>query len=741
MYGIPHVYAQTNHDAFFGQGFATAQDRLWHMDSDRKRAYGQWSEVVGESGLEHDRLFRSLRIKDSASYSLKTVSDNTKEMLISYTDGVNAFIKSIDKLPVEYSILESKPDEWQPYDCIAVYTVRHIMMGVFEGKIWRARLFSELGYERALNLIQGYQPGHAVILPPGTEYHGPELDTPTNLTDHMNNTGWLTDASSGSNNWVLSGGRTASGKPLMAGDPHRPLDTPNVYYQNHIRCPSFDVIGLSFPGSPGFPHFGHNSRVAWCVTHAQADYQDLYVESFHPNDPSKYLYDGDWLDADVRNEKIEIRDRVAVEITTTATCHGPIVIGDPEHGEAVALKYTAATPPSSGFNSVYSMLGSKSTRQLDHSMEDWVDPCNNFLFADVDGNIGYLMRGKIPTRPYVNGWIPVSGSTSKHEWSGFVPFEELPRIHNPKSGFIVTANNRIIDNSYPHYISLWFAPEYRARRITELVKSLSNATVSEMSEIHADNLSIPAQTYKKLLAKIEGKGEKCLWAQNLLINWDCKMEASSIAPTVYSMFRLKLHEKVFSHLLGKLYRFSYESSGRGAPVHLMQLGSRLVTAAQNNDTSMLPSGHSWASILRVALELSVFELTNTLGQDTSNWEWGKVHKTNTKHVLSTCFPGLSGLLDPPSTALGGDGDTPMAASFSALEPFTITGSSAARYVFDLGDWNNSAWIVPLGSSGNPGSQHYTDQAKAWGKLRLNEMLYDWGKIKQDAESHQQLICN
>lgn len=740
-HGIPHVYANSENDAFFGQGFATAQDRLWHMEADRKRAYGEWSELIGTSGLDQDRLFRSFRIKDLALSSLKTTSTEALAMLKSYTAGINSFIDSSSKLPIEFSIIESEPEQWNIYDCIAVYAVRHIMMGVFEGKVWRARLFQELGYDRACSLIKGYQSGHSIILPPGGQYQGNELPMPQNLTEFLNGTGWLADVGTGSNNWVLSGEKTASGKPLLAGDPHRPIDTPNVYYQNHIRCPNFDVIGLSFPGSPGFPHFGHNSRVAWCVTHAQADYQDLYVERFHPTDTSKYLYDEKWQDADIRTEKINIKGESSIEITTRATRHGPIVMGNPENGEALSFKYTAAEPGSSGFNSIYSMLQAKSTHEIDNSMKDWVDPCNNFLFADVDGSTGYLLRGKIPKRSEINGWIPVPGSTDDHEWSGYIPFNELPRIHDPKSGYIVTANNQIVDESYPHHIGFWFAPEYRAARITKRLESLNKATVADMSAIHGDDLSIPATIFTKYLPQIEASNEKFLWAKELLIDWNNSMDTESIAPTIYSMFRIQLHEKVFSHLLGKLYNAATESSGRGAPVHLMQLGTRLVTAADHNETTMLPPGHTWVTITKVCLELSVLALTNIFGPNTSNWQWGKVHKTKPHHVLSNIYPQLAEILDPPSVPLGGDGDTPMAAGFSETEPFTITGSSAARYVFDLSDWNNSRWIVPLGSSGNPGSPHYSDQSKQWAKLELNEMLYDWDKIKSNYHSLQSIITD
>ena len=737
--GIPHVFAQSTHDAFFGQGFATAQDRLWHMDYDRHRAYGRWSEYAGPTGLVQDKTMRRFRIADSAEASYDGLDRGAKAMLDAYAAGVNAFLDSTDRLPIEYSLVGGEPETWTPQDCIAVFTVRHILMGVYEGKLWRARLVAVLGEERAAELVQGYQEGHLLILPPGVTYDGPALEPPEALSETVGEAGWLEGPDSGSNNWVLAGGRTASGKPLMAGDPHRALDTPNVYYQNHVRCPEFDAIGLSFPGCPGFPHFGHNARVAWCVTHAQADYQDLYIERFDADDPLCYRYQNEWVQADVRRELIRVRGGADVEISLTATRHGPIVLGDPTDGEALSFKYTAAAEPSRGFDAVLATLGASSVDELDEAMRHWVDPCNNFLMADVDGNIGYLMRGQVPIRPRTNGWIPVPGWDDEYEWTGTIPFEELPRSRNPDAGYIVTANNRMVDENYPHYISIWFSPDYRARRISDRVAEMDGATVQDMSDVHGERVSIPARTYARLLAAVEPSSERTALAKKLLDGWDGGMDADSTAPTVYSAFRIKLHDLVYRHLMGPLAEEAFGSSGRGGPVHLMQLASRLVTAADTGDMSMLPSGSDWSSVARKALDEGVVYLTKRFGDDTSNWTWGKVHRTRPEHTLSPAFPEIADLLDPPTVSLGGDGDTPMSAGFSPTDPFTITGTSAARYVFDLGDWNNSAWTVPLGSSGHPGSTHYGDQAETWGRIELTPMLYDWDRIASSAESRQRLV--
>jgi penicillin amidase len=745
-YGIPHVKAQTSHDAFFGQGFVTAQDRLWHMDYDRHLAYGRWAEFAGATAVASDTMMRRFRIDATVQQDYQAVNTATKTMLDAYTAGVNAFLATTETLPIEYRLVAGSEDvwslveSWQPWDCLAVFKVRHILMGVFEGKLWRARLVHTLGAEKAASLLRGYQPGHLIIVPPGVEYDGPVLDGLHELQEHLEALDWLQDdPQAGSNNWAVAGSRTASGKPLLAGDPHRALDTPNVYYQNHIACPEFDVIGLSFPGCPGFPHFGHNGHVAWCVTHAGADYQDLYVERFRTDGFMQYEFKGAWQRAEVHHEVIQVRDGQPVELDVTVTHHGPIIAGDPAKGHGIAFKYTATAAPNVGFQCLLPMLQATSVKDMDEAMREWVDPCNNLLCADVHGNIAYLHRGQVPQRPMANAWLPVPGWTGEYEWQGHIPFAEWARVRNPDTGYIVTANNRIAGKDYPYYIALDFAPEYRARRIMERLAPMRNATVADMAAVHAERVSIPAQTYVHLLSQVQLLDTWAARAQDRLHNWNGAMEQNAVAPTIYSAFRLRLHRMIIEHLVGPaLAQEMFTSTGRGAPSHLRQLTSQLVTMAAHNDTTWLPVGMDWTTLATQALVAGIADLRRRLGDDMATWQWGLVHHTQPRHPLSAIFPDVAALLDPPAVPLGGDGDTPQAAGYAPAAPYVMTTTSVARYVFDTADWHNSRWIVPLGVSGHSGSPHYADQAPIWGEIDLIPMLYDWQDIIADAESAQQL---
>jgi len=742
-YGIPHVSADTVHDAFFGQGFATAQDQLWHMDFDRQSAYGRWAETVGESGVEQDKTMRRFQIEASVKADYEAVNAETKSMVDAYTAGINAFLKRTDRLPLEYSIIESSPEAWTPWDCFAVYKVRHIMMGVFEGKLWRAKLVNIFGPEKAAELFSGYQQGHLMIVPPGHTYDGEVLNGFKELNEGLEAIEWMKeDVNAGSNSWAIHGSRTASGKPLLAGDSHRRLDTPNAYYQNRIACPEFDVIGLSFPGCPGFPHFGHNAHVAWCVTHACADYQDLYVERFSPDNPLKYEYKGEWEPAEIRRETIKIKGKPPIDMEVRVTRHGPVIIEDSDREHGIAFKYSATAGPNLGFECFLPMLKASSADELDASMEKFVDPCNNFVFADVHGDIGYLNRGQVPIRSMANAWLPVQGWTGEYEWQGNIPFDRLARLRNPPPGFIVTANNRIIGNDYPYYIGLNYVPEYRAKRIYERLKDMQAATVEDMGSVHMERTSIPGKILTQRLSEIEIEttDDLTIEAKNILIEWDGGMDRDAVAPTIYATTRIHLMRKISHHLMGSVSEEMFTSTGRGAPRHLSELMSVLVSHARDNDTSLLPPGTGWPDLLSGALSDAVDYLRTRLGDDIHDWQWGKVHYTNPQHPLSVTNTDTdySQYLNPPTFPMHGDADTPLQGGYSPGNPFEVTLLSVVRYVYDTSDWDNSKWAIPLGSSGHPGSSHYADQASLWSDGELVPMLYNWEQVKSTAESYQKI---
>ncbi|MCH9045632.1 MAG: penicillin acylase family protein, partial [SAR324 cluster bacterium] len=735
-----HLRAASGHHAFFAQGFVHAQDRLWHMEYARRRAYGRWSEALGPEGVKEDRMMRRFRIGPALPAQYEALQPATRAMLEAYAQGVNAFIEGMDSAPIEFALAGIEPGPWLPLDCLAVFMVRHILMGVWESKIWRARMLHSMGPERVAAFHPGYQQGQLVIVPPGGTYGGAPLQAYETLRDGLTHLTFLKHGlEDGSNNWVVGGARTASGKPLLAGDPHRALDVPAVYYQNHVACDAFDAIGFSFPGVPGFPHFAHNAHVAWAITHGGADYQDLYIERFDPRDPTRYEYDGQWLPAEHDRETIRVRGEAAVTVDTWATRHGPVVGGDPRSGTAIAFRYTALQEANGTLDALRAMLFARDADALEEAMRGWVDPVNNMLYFDLDGNFGYRTRGRLPLRDGANAWLPVPGWTGRHESNGAVPFEAMPAVRNPACGFAYSANNRIADERYGHYIGVDFAPGFRAERIHTRLKDGAGLTVEHMADIHADLVSVPARAFRALYDRVTPGDEMCAAALGVLKAWDGRATRGSAGPAIFAALR----KHMVLHLLRpqfdpQLLQEICSAVDRGANGLLTRTQARLHTMIAANDTALLSDGEDWDGLMSKALGDAVAELRGLMGSDPAQWRWGREHRTAAVHPLAALHPDGPALLNPPSIALDGDGDTVQAAGYYTAQDYRARFVSVARYIFDGADWNNSRWIIPGGVSGHPGSPHYGDQLPLYEANRYLPMTYHWDTIVREAKTAQTL---
>ena len=744
-WGIPHVRAEAEADAHFAQGFVHAQDRLWHMEYDRRRAYGRWAEAAGPAALPEDRTMRRFRIGGALPALYDGLQPETRAMLEAYAHGVNAFLHSGAPLPVEFALTGVKPQPWLPLDSLAVFAVRHILMGVWEAKVWRARMLAALGPEKVAAFHPGYAPGQLVIVPPDGRYQGAPPRVLELLSEAVGHLTWLRHGTEdGSNNWVVGGARTASGKPLLAGDPHRALDVPNVYYQNHVACAAFDAIGFSFPGVPGFPHFAHNARVAWAITHGSADYQDLFIERFDRERPTRYEHRGQWLEARREAETIQVRGAAPETLETWETRHGPIVAGDPREGTALAFRYTALLPPNGTLDALRAMLLADGADALEEAMRPWVDPVNNMVYCDVDGNFGYRTRGQLPVRHAANAWVPVPGWTGAHEWSGTVPFEEMPAVRNPACGYAYTANNRIVDETYPHFIGLDFAPGFRAERIHTHLRGLAGATWEHMAALHADVGSVPGMAFRPLLGRVrlaEGPGDaRAERALALLAAWDGRVVADSPAPTIFAVWRKRILLRLFTPQFdAALLKDILAAVDRGANGLLTRTQARLHSLIAADDRSLLPPGADWDPLISAAFAEAVAELAALLGPDPDGWRWGREHHTAAAHPLAALHPRGPELLNYAPLTLDGDGDTVQAAGYYVAQDLRARFISVARYLFDAGDWGQSRWIVPAGVSGHPGSPHYQDQAALYARHEYVPMTYDWDAIAREARTTQELM--
>ena len=741
-WGIPHIKASDEYDLFFAQGFATAQDRLFQMDFDRMRGLGRTAEYLGVRGLDQDRYMRRRRMAEVARLDYALASDAVKNALIAYSDGVNAFLERSRALPVEYTLLDAAPQPWEPWHGVVVYKVRNTAEGTFQGKLWLARLAAAVGPEQAALLSPGCQPGSLLTLPPGERFHGPTLKAIDELRSLIETSAVLKEIDGGSNAWVVSGRHTASGLPLLAGDSHRGLEAPNVYYQVHLVGADFNVIGYAIPGFPMVAHFCHNDHVAWGMTYGGVDTQDLFVERFRDSAGILEYQHGDaWMPARVSRERIRVRDRVDETVEVVETHRGCVIAGDPHAGVALAIADPGSNGGTPWLHTVYRAMKATCADELETALDDWTDRVNNYVYADVHGNYGYALKGKIPIRDARNGWGPVAGWSGENDWRGNIPAAELPRIRNPELGCVVSCNQRLVDPSYPYYLTNFCSTAYRAERVMQRIAQLTGARqgirVSDMAAIHGDVTSIPAQVLQKVL--LRAVRDDATPGTRFLLDWDCQLDPGSAQAAVYEHAAARMADIVVRAHYAKLADDYLKALDAGAEEHWRrQLKPALIAALDAGHPQLLPAGQTWEQLVVDCVEHAMAVLEAQHGSDRSGWQWGGLHRSAQQHVLASVFPENARWLNPPRAELRGDGDTPCLAAWKMGTQFDVTGGSVNRYIQDPSNWSNSRWIVPLGASGHPASPHYADQLALWAGLETIPQLWLWDDIAAHTETEQAL---
>ncbi len=721
-WGIPHVRAHSVHDAFVGQGYAHAMDRFWQMDASRKQMEGRWAEWVGAAGVEADRLARRLRAGAASIRDYQALGADAKVMVDAYTAGVNAYLRT-HPAPAEYALLASGPELWEGWHCIAAMRHRGYLMGSLWFKLWRA---GALGVVSADDLVKlRYDDGGAdrLCIPPGAD----ASRWIASLADLREPIGALSllaasaDIDGGSNNWALAPSRTATGRPILAGDPHRSFELPGMYAQMHLGCDQFDAIGLTIPGVPAFPHFAHNAQVAWGVTHAFADIHDLYVEQFDRADPSRYLHRGEWLQAETTTEEIKVRGAAPVPVQIVATIHGQVVAGDPARGAAVTLKSVQFFDVDRSLDCLLPMLRAGSVDALFQAVRGWGLIDHNLVAADTGGHIGHLVRAVLPRRPAVNGWLPVPGWTGEYEWQGLIPAEQMPRADDPARGYLVTANNRVV-SAIPgtgDYFCTDALPPYRARRIEELIAALGPASPEDMAMIHRDDFSASAQLFRSALADVAPVSAAARAVRDVLLGWDGRMSPESVGAACYSRLRWALAGIVGSRsglAAAKSAGLTQLPGSLSAVSHLWWVLPGLL---RSGDLS-LTGGTTWPELMAAALE--------AVAGEPPDIPWRHLHTAALMHPLTPLLPDAPTILSPTGAGIGGDNETVWATGCRAESGTAAVYGAVARYVFDVGNWDNSSWIVVGGASGDPASPHYIDQHEAWSRCELIPMRYAWDAI-------------
>jgi penicillin G amidase len=734
-WGVPHIYAKTQHDLFFAQGFVVAQDRLFQMELWKRSGQGRLAEVLGAAAVERDSNARRLRYRGNMDAEFTSYAPDAKAILEAFTAGINAYIDAAEVpggpgLPVEFDMAGFRPEHWQPEDCLnrlAAYS----MTGNAGAELQHAELVSLLGARQATDLFE-FDPAVALDPAPAANYAGlsPKLLKDIVSSDQRIEFRPLRE----SNNWTISGNLTATGKPLLANDPHRVIAQPSLRYIVHLVAPGWNVIGAGEPGLPGVA-LGHNEHIAWGFTIFGLDQQDLYLESLDPADPERYSTPDGWQRMETRTEVISVRNSKSVSVPVKFTRHGPVLWQDGTR--ALALRWVGAEPGTAGYLGSLALDRAQNWQQFESAMPRWKVPSENIVYADRQGNIGEHSTGLAPLRKNWTGLLPVPGDGG-FEWSGFVPTPELPHSFNPPAGFIATANQKMIPDHYGYAVGYEWAAPARYLRATELVEGAKSAghklTVADMEAFQLDVVSLHARALQNLLRtaladEMKKAPDQDYPAAQLLLSWDCALRMDSAPAALYELWVVELRKAVTALAVPENARAALGTLSIPQVIAVLTHPHASVfgSAAPQDAARLLLSTVNDARTHLVALQ----------GSDPRGWSWGHLHHVRFLHPLDR-LPGGAELLDRGPVERPGDGDVLQATWFEGGS-FEQTDGASYRQIVDLADWDNSQAINVPGQSGQPSSKHYDDLLPLWSEGRYFPLVYSKGAVDRNTTDTLQLV--
>ena len=791
-YGVPHIYAKSMHDLYFAEGFVHAQDRFWQMEFWRRIGSGRLSELFGKTTLGTDIYLRTVGFRRIAEQEYSTMDGETKGILEAYAEGVNAYAsgRKPGQLSLEFLFLKIQGvdftiEPWTPVNSLTwLKLMSQDLGGNMRRELYSIDLIHALGVPLTRTFFGTYRAAEMPFIVPDSELPKSLLRnaaaadplSPERLSslsgistrlaggfDPGTALAFGTGAGIGSNNWVISGSRTATGKPILANDPHLGIQMPSIWYEVDLNCSTqepqmgkraagpFHVRGFSFAGTPGVI-IGHNDRIAWGVTNVNPDVQDLYIERINPENPNQYEVNGRWVDMKINREEIRIEgvdDPLVIQARETR--HGPLVTDEGAfpgyrgfavnpHGafpanielKALSLRWTALRKNDT-FRSVILLDQARNFQEFRDALSHWDIPSQNFVYADVDGNIGYQTPGLIPIRRKGDGSLPVPGWTDEYEWTAFVPFDELPWSYNPPKGYIVTANNPITSSRYTHFLGNDFDMGYRARRIADMIeKAPAKITIADVEAMQADTLNISALEMLPYLKALPLTDPAAAGARDFLLQWDGRMDRGSAGAALYSYFWLCLVEETFKD---KIPRSLWNpDTGFDSNSRLLNTVALLLKDPRSPmwDKAATADVHETRDdILAISLEKSLKKGRKAQGADYRKWRWGKDHTA----VFRNLTLGKSGI--GLVERIFNRGPVPVNGGFQQVNctdwkidtPFTVYAVSSLRQIVDLADLPGSLAMHTTGQSGHAGNRHYDDMIDPWRNALYHPMYWDRGALE------------
>ncbi|OKH39557.1 penicillin acylase family protein [Nostoc calcicola FACHB-389] len=778
-WGIPHIYAANSHDLFMAQGYIHAQDRFWQMDFWRHIGSGRLSEMFGSSQVETDKYLRTMGWARVAQQEIPQINAQMKAYLEAYADGVNGYLANHQgsTLSLEYAVLKFlnpgyQPEPWQILHSLTWGKVMAYDLGRnFQSEIERAILLKTLTPAQVEELFPPYPQDLPVILPEfekkkdaGTRGNGDTvkeysenffpasprlpffassslfsaLESITQPMMALEELIGSTGIGIGSNNWVISGERTATGKPILANDPHLGVQIPSIWYEVGLHCTPkstecpYNVAGFSFAGMLGII-IGHSDRIAWGVTNVQSDVMDLYIEKINPKNPNQYEVNGKWVDMQLIPETIQVAGSQPIIQTVRYTRHGPILSDVSPNLQqfqpsqplklpqnyAVSLRWTALEPSKLGY-AIPQINRAQNWEEFRIAAKNYDVPAQNLVYADIDGNIGYQMPGKFPIRAKGDGRYPVPGWTDEYEWQGYIDFEELPKAFNPPTGFIATANN-LVSREYPYLITADWVYGYRAKQIVEMIlQQTQPISLKNVEQIQGSDRNLNAQTLVPLLQSLAVDTPRLQAAQKLLQDWNLQLGMTSPAAALFEVFWKNFLADTFHDQLPERY---FPSGGDRWYAVIANLVKQPNSPWWDNRNT--PKVENRDQILGESFTKAVDELERIQGKNPKNWNWGKLHTVTFRNATlgKSGVAPIEALFNRGAFATAGNGETVNANRWKANKSFEVTDIPSLRMIVDLGNLENSLLIHTPGQSGHAFHRHYNDMVDLWRQIEYHPMLW------------------
>jgi penicillin amidase len=741
-WGVPHIYATSTDDAFFGQGFQAARDRLWQMDFWRKRGLGEMARDFGPGYVEGDRMARAFLFRGDMDREWAAYGRDAQRVAAAFVAGVNAFVALTESrpemLPVEFRLMGYRPARWTAPD---VVRIRHHGLTLnFTSEVDRAAAYcagaSASGGEKIDWLRRELVPAVTPVVPEGLDVcalpaaelrRAYALATASARFDKDSAAAASTPAEDrgayGSNNWTIAPSRTTTGRPILASDPHRAHGAPSLRYISHVVAPGLDVIGAGEPFLPGIS-IGHNGTVAFGLTRFYIDQEDLYVYETSAEDPNQYKYKGRFEPMTVLRDTIEVKGETPRAVTMKLTRHGPVLYEDKAHRRAYALRAAWLEPGMAPYFGSVDYMRAKTWDEFHAAMNRWGAPAENQVYADTAGHVGWIPGGLTPVRPNWDGLFPVPGD-GRYEWAGFRPRDDLPSEYDPPRGYVVTANENNIPPDHPAAskgVGYEWSDAARSQRLNALFASKDRFSLADSERMQTDTVSTHAQRLVRLLPSLRSEDPRVSEALRRLRAWDANESRDSVPAALFEVwFGKHLRPALLKAALGD--RAANAAPGDPARVLLLLEQPAPYITTDQRDAVLLSS-------LRSAID----ELTAALGADMDRWEWGALHHAVFEHPLQRVVDAEAGKTLPVGRwPLGGSSSTPMAAGYRPRD-FALTGGASFRMVLDVGAWDRSRAVNTPGQSGDPRSPHYRDLAPLWAEGGYFPLLYTRGAVEAATES-------